>query len=447
MLLDTLDLDNDYLSMAKKKRRSMFLFFIIGGMGFLVAGVVAFFLAEASLKWPEATGQVVSTNIAARSGSDDEPGGLHEPIVSYIYTVDGQSHRNSRIKVVTSLYKSESRAREVLARYRVGSSVPVYYNPDMPSYSVLERGGDLKFPIAGLIGGFVLLMFAVFERRARKKEEDYAHAFSKDSDEPEESSDELEESSDESEEASDESDDRVRDPVRAEEIARNMLRDKMEIIEANPMSGEVVRAGFRAEVVPELYGVYDRVFAELSGASSEGSEGTGAAETGQPAAGRAGPADEDEAIALIDEYISTNRRADAEQLIEEAIAAQGSQKSPRLANLQHRKARLAALAGDKQAELQWLESAFESDRGNGHVVAELAVLAIELGELDLALRALRAVTVSKIESPLSVARGFLMQAQIAHQRGDDRRAAMLARKAHEEDPDLVAAAELIKRLG
>lgn len=159
------------------------------------------------------------------------------------------------------------------------------------------------------------------------------------------------------------------------------------------------------------------------------------------------PDDHPTNVLLVDAYTSTNRFAEAGKLLEQAIAAKGSRRSPQLAELQHRMARLAAVAGDKRLQLQWLNVAFDSDRRNGQIVADLASLAMELGEHDLALSALRVVTVSKVESPLSRARAFLMQAQIANQRGEGRRAMMWAHRAHEEDPELVEAAELLEQLG
>ena len=72
---------------------------------------------------------------------------------------------------------------------------------------------------------------------------------------------------------------------------------------------------------------------------------------------------------------------------------------------------------------------------------------MELGELDTALSALRTVTVSKIEGPLSRAEAFLMQAKIAHQKGEGRRAMMWAHRAQEEDPELTDAADFLAEIG
>lgn len=162
---------------------------------------------------------------------------------------------------------------------------------------------------------------------------------------------------------------------------------------------------------------------------------------------RINPDDHETVVLLVDAYIATERYAQAGKHLEQAIAARGSRRSRQLAELQHRMARLAGIADDRALQLQWLNVAFDSDRRNGEVVSDLAELAMELGELDLALSALRVITVSKVESPLSRARAFLMQAQIAHQRGETRRALMWAHRAHEEDPDLVEASEFLEILG
>jgi tetratricopeptide (TPR) repeat protein len=158
------------------------------------------------------------------------------------------------------------------------------------------------------------------------------------------------------------------------------------------------------------------------------------------------PEDHDSLILLVDAYTSTGRYPEAGRLLEQAISARGTRRSRQLAELQHRMARLAGIAGDKPLQLQWLNVAFDSDRRNGDVVADLAGLAMELNEHELALSALRVVTVSKVDSPLSRARAFLMQAQIAHMKGESRRALMWAHRAHEEDPELVEASQFLEVL-
>ncbi|MEM9071598.1 MAG: tetratricopeptide repeat protein, partial [Myxococcota bacterium] len=159
------------------------------------------------------------------------------------------------------------------------------------------------------------------------------------------------------------------------------------------------------------------------------------------------PDDHQTTVLLADAYIGLQMFAEAGQLLEEAIGRQTRKRSPELSQLQHRMSRLAFAAGDRQLQLQWLQAALDSDKNNGDVSSELSYLAMDLGELDVALAALRAVTLSKVEGPMSRAQAFLFQAKIAHQRGEARRALLWARKARSEDPDLTEAGEFLAELG
>ena len=159
------------------------------------------------------------------------------------------------------------------------------------------------------------------------------------------------------------------------------------------------------------------------------------------------PDDHASTLLLVDGYISSERFADAGQLLEQAIAGHTRRRSPELAELQHRMSRLARAAGDPQLQLQWLNAAMDSDKNNGYVASELAELAMELGDYDTALNALRVVTLNKSDGPMSRGMAFLLQARIAHERGEARRALLWARKARSEDPELEEAAEFLRVLG
>jgi Tfp pilus assembly protein PilF len=150
---------------------------------------------------------------------------------------------------------------------------------------------------------------------------------------------------------------------------------------------------------------------------------------------------------LADAYTSSERYGEAGQLLEHAIDNHPRRRSPELAELQHRMSLLARAVGDRQLELQWLNAALDSDKNNPHVAADLATLAMEFGEYDTALNALRAVTLMKTEGPMSRAMAFLLQARIANERGESRRALLWARKAKSEDPNLTEADEFLAQLG
>lgn len=152
-------------------------------------------------------------------------------------------------------------------------------------------------------------------------------------------------------------------------------------------------------------------------------------------------------VALVDAYTATDAHAEAGQLLEAAIAAQGKRRTPELAVLQQRMARLAGAAGAKDTELEWYKVALDSDKNNGDIAADLAELAMELGDGETALKALRAITLMKQAGRMSKAVAFLRQAQISHQKGDSRRAILWARKAKEEDPGLTEADDFLRELG
>lgn len=158
------------------------------------------------------------------------------------------------------------------------------------------------------------------------------------------------------------------------------------------------------------------------------------------------PDDHDTLIALIDAYIGGGFLQEAQQLLEQAIAAVGNRRGPKPAGLQHRMARLAAAAGDRETQLQWLNVALDSNKRDGDVAAEAAELAMELGDYEAALKALRVVTVSRRESPMSLAKAFYYQAKIAHFKDEDRQAQMWARRALSEDKDYQEAIDFLNEL-
>ncbi len=159
------------------------------------------------------------------------------------------------------------------------------------------------------------------------------------------------------------------------------------------------------------------------------------------------PDDHVATLLLIDAYTQVGQHADAGQLIEQAIANHPKRRSPELSQLQHRMARLARVSGDQQLDLQWMNASLECDKNNMEVAAELAELAMHLGDHETALNALRAITLSKVDGPMSRAMAFLLQARIAFARGEARRALLWARKAKSEDPQLREATDFLRELG
>lgn len=159
------------------------------------------------------------------------------------------------------------------------------------------------------------------------------------------------------------------------------------------------------------------------------------------------PADHDVTVLLVDAFTSSQRLEEASALLNAAIATHKNRRSKELATLQHRMGRLAYAAGDHAVELAWLNAALDTDPQNGQVAAELADVAMEQSNFDIAQKALRAIALMKNPSPMSRAMAFLRQGMIARSQGDPKKAVFLARKALSEDTNLEEARAFLREIG
>jgi tetratricopeptide (TPR) repeat protein len=151
---------------------------------------------------------------------------------------------------------------------------------------------------------------------------------------------------------------------------------------------------------------------------------------------------------LADAYTTAGRTAEARDIIATQISARAGRRSPELASLYHRLARIANASGDRAGEISALTSGLEADAQNGFVAAELASLALEIVDIDLATRALRSITLLKDASTSHIPKGLAYQylGEIARQQGDSKRAMLLLKRALEDDPSLETARTLIEEL-
>lgn len=152
-------------------------------------------------------------------------------------------------------------------------------------------------------------------------------------------------------------------------------------------------------------------------------------------------------LLLADAYTLSSEIDRAMELLTPAIDKHKNRRSKELAALQHRMARAANAGGGRDVEMQWLVKALECDMQNGQVAAELAEVAVELRQFEIALKALKAVTLLRTPGPMSRALATLRQGQIAYQQGDAKRAVLLAKKALAEEPTLEEAGEFLRELG
>jgi tetratricopeptide (TPR) repeat protein len=158
------------------------------------------------------------------------------------------------------------------------------------------------------------------------------------------------------------------------------------------------------------------------------------------------PTDAEAAAKLVDALLFTGRGMEASNLLDEAIAAQKGRRTRELAALHHRRARIARMTEDRDLEIIWLSSALDIDTQNGQAASELAEVAMDAGQLEVAAKALRAITLLKTPAPLSKAVAYQYLGEIAHQQGDAKRAVLMLRRAVDEDPSLTVAKALLDEL-
>ncbi|WP_428264675.1 tetratricopeptide repeat protein [Haliangium sp.] len=146
------------------------------------------------------------------------------------------------------------------------------------------------------------------------------------------------------------------------------------------------------------------------------------------------PDDHDATLMYVDVLTMSGQTDEVIALLQEAIG-QHKRRSPQLAALKQRMARVAAVIGDRDGQLSWLKESFDVDRKNPEIAAELAQLATEMGDYDLALKPLRAITLMEDPRPITRVMAFLWEAKIEHARGNQAKAELWARKALREDPN------------
>ena len=148
----------------------------------------------------------------------------------------------------------------------------------------------------------------------------------------------------------------------------------------------------------------------------------------------------------VDVLIASQQLEDASRTLEAAIQSH-KKRTPELAVMQQRMGRVSSMLGDRDGQLSWLKKAFDVVRKNAGVEAELAQLATEIGDYELALKPLRAITLMDNPSPVTRPMALLWEAKIEHARGNRAKAELWAKKALREDPAFSDAQSFLDELG
>lgn len=142
--------------MSKFKIAFLLVFCLLGGFTGL-AGIIAIGQGALSSGWPQAEGQILFSETAHTGGSARTRPSYK---IKYAYTVSGQYFIGDRI---VFLFDRGDVTQKSMP-YAIGHRVPVFYNPDHPSDSVLLNGiQNYYLFVTGL--GFVFFAFGWFGYR------------------------------------------------------------------------------------------------------------------------------------------------------------------------------------------------------------------------------------------------------------------------------------------
>lgn len=162
----------------------------LGLLGLLLSGFGVSFIADGlqARSWPVVDGRVVSTTVrvdmpTGNSGATREAREAHwryYPSITYRWVVDGRPHTGSRYQLGTTHPKLRQReeAQAAAARYPVGSTVRVHYNPANPDQAVLETAPSVGIYVP-LLFGLVLIAatgFGILRARRVRRAADAAVA-------------------------------------------------------------------------------------------------------------------------------------------------------------------------------------------------------------------------------------------------------------------------------
>ena len=106
---------------------------------------------KAAASWPQVPGVIEVSEVTANPHFENNL--MYQPAIRYRYGAPGGPYTGEKIANTGKLYTKEKEARKIAARYPVGATVTVRYNPVDPSEAVLERGasGGIWLVCFGLI--------------------------------------------------------------------------------------------------------------------------------------------------------------------------------------------------------------------------------------------------------------------------------------------------------
>jgi len=129
------------------------------GVFFLMGSLFVFFILGEALReaapwfWPETSCSIISSSVES-TDEDEQP---YRPAVRYRYHFDGKDHEGTHLVRGDNATSSFDHARDLAARYTVGSTATCRVNPKLPALAVLER----RIPWIAFVVFFPLIFVAI----------------------------------------------------------------------------------------------------------------------------------------------------------------------------------------------------------------------------------------------------------------------------------------------
>lgn len=139
------------------------IFFVLAGFYVGFRALKAWRLYRACENWIPIAGRVTKSEVEHTHGMEGESDS-YTPLITYTYQLMGENYEGNRISFGSDGSSSGKRkkAERVVARHPLGSQPTIYYAPDDPSKSVLERKWDpndvIFFLVLELVGAGLIYL-------------------------------------------------------------------------------------------------------------------------------------------------------------------------------------------------------------------------------------------------------------------------------------------------
>ena len=133
------------------------------GVALGLFGAVLFFYSVLQLvracrsrRWPIVEAEVIEAHVRLHSGRKTR----YAPVVRYRYLRNGRTYEGDRILFTAiSLTSTLEEAEQFVARFSVGTMIPIRVSPTNGRLSVLEPGADSRWSWPGI--GFAIMLIVI----------------------------------------------------------------------------------------------------------------------------------------------------------------------------------------------------------------------------------------------------------------------------------------------